>query len=335
MRLKKGFLLVMHHLRAAWYAITVALPIILRTGRRPVIFNKWSGIGDIICTFPAVIELKKRHPNAAHIYNCHPEYTCLPKLGGITDKTTSFPDVGVVGYWYRFLLAGYYNFASDDDKPEVTPTDVYIKDFGRSHGVAVGEMHPCLDLSEENIREIHPLLAQKGISDQTMVVIHPGPSWPVREWPLDHWKTLVSELHQNGLTNVVQLGVAKHLALGEIAQPEIPGTVSLVDQLTLEQTVTLISQASLFIGIDSGLLHIAAATRTPAVGLWGPTSPHLRFCGEIRKSFITSNAACQGCHHRHPRLHWMTDCPKGIACMKTISVNEVMAACLSQVGKLQ
>ena len=63
--------LIKRHAEALWLVLTVILPILFRTGHRPVIFSKYSGIGDIICTFPAALELKKRHPKATFIYNCH------------------------------------------------------------------------------------------------------------------------------------------------------------------------------------------------------------------------------------------------------------------------
>ena len=50
--------LIHRHAQVGWYALTVIVPVILRTRRRPVMFSKYSGIGDIICTFPAVLKLK-------------------------------------------------------------------------------------------------------------------------------------------------------------------------------------------------------------------------------------------------------------------------------------
>jgi ADP-heptose:LPS heptosyltransferase len=142
---------------------------------------------------------------------------------------------------------------------------------------------------------------------------------------------LIHELRGRGFTNIVQVGSARHLAMGTVGAITLPGVLSWVDQLTLEESIALISQANLFVGIDSGMLHIAAAVQTPAVGLWGPTSSHLRFSPANARSFVTSRVECQGCHHRVPRLHWMTGCPFDIKCMKAIQVDEVLKACLSRL----
>lgn len=325
--MKKIAALLKRHAQAFWYVLTVILPIILRTGRRPVIFSKYSGIGDIICTFPAALELKKRHPQATFIYNCHPEFTCLPRLADVTDRTTSLLPIGLIGHWYGFFLSGYYHFISDDDRPDKIPTDVYIKDFGRNFGVSLSDDHPHLRSDPTVLVKVKSLLAANGAKDGPMAVIHPGPSWPVREWPAESWNALVQKLKPLGFASIVQLGTTHHLALGDVELPALPGVLSLVNQLPLEETVALISLGQLFVGIDSGLLHIAVAVKTPAVGLWGPTSAQLRFSPANTRSFVTSPVECQGCHHRVPRLHWMTGCPHDIKCMKAISVEQVTQAC--------
>jgi ADP-heptose:LPS heptosyltransferase len=99
----------------------------------------------------------------------------------------------------------------------------------------------------------------------------------------------------------------------------------------MAETVALISLGDLFVGIDSGLLHIAVAVQTPAAGLWGPTSAHLRFSRANARSFVTSTAECQGCHHRVPRLHWIPGCPYDIKCMKAIRIESVLQACRSRL----
>jgi ADP-heptose:LPS heptosyltransferase len=319
-------------LRALGYVVGTVVPIILRTGKRPVIFNKHSGIGDIICTFPAALELKKRFPGAEVIYNCFEDYSCLPKLGGVTDHVTSFKEIGSVGHWYRFLLSGYFQFHSDDDPVDAIPTEVYIKDFGRHFGVTLDGSHPRLNVPAEALSTAKKIL--EGQPSGPLIVLHPGPSWPVREWPHDYWVSLAAELRRHGFDNLVQLGVGMTVRFGETEIPAIPGALSLVNKLSLEESIALISQADLFIGIDSGLLHIAGALRVTALGLWGPTSPHLRFSNTSTQTPIIGMVECRGCQHRPPRAHWVTGCPYDIKCMKSIQVEEVLEAALQRLPGL-
>ncbi len=111
----------------------------------------------------------------------------------------------------------------------------------------------------------------------------------------------------------------------------MPGAVSLLDAFTVEECIAAIAQAKLFVGIDSGLLHIAAATRTPAVGVFGMTRPEFRFSKNYRRDFVVARVECAGCEHRKPRLHWVTGCPHDIRCMKTLPVEQVLRACAAKL----
>ena len=57
-------------------------------------------------------------------------------------------------------------------------------------------------------------------------------------------------------------------------------------------------RARLFIGIDSGLLYITAAERTPAIRLWESTSSQFFYVEHFRNFFVVSDVVCQGCCHR-------------------------------------
>jgi ADP-heptose:LPS heptosyltransferase len=308
---------------------TVILPVILRTGRRPVIFSRFAGMGDIICTFPAALELKKRHIGATFIYNCASGFACLPAMGGVTERVTHLRPIGLIGYWYGWLLSGYYNFGSDDDDFTANHRELFLLGYARRHGVAPAAGHPRLTNRPDVVERIERLRKELGLEARPLVLIHPGPTWPVKQWPQESWVALVKALQAQGLKNIVQLGAAvqsySNLGAGDISA--IPGAVSLVDKLTLEESLALISQADLFAGIDSGLLHAAACFRVPAVGVWGATSPKFLFAESESRDFVVSGVECQGCHHRFPRLHFVTGCPYDIRCMKTIAVEAVAKAC--------
>jgi len=321
--------LLNRHVQALGYVLTVVLPAIIRTGKRPVLFSRFAGIGDIIGTIPAALELKKRHPGAVFIYNCHRDSACLPEMGGVTRHITSFLQVGLVGYWYRWMLAGYYNFGSDDDDLSADHSELFLVGYARRNGVKVNGEHPRLEIAPETAKNVNALRNKWGLTDGPLVLIHPGPSYPVKYWPRDSWIALVQELKLQGVRSIAQLGAragSYSNTQAEQFQP-IPGVVSLVQQLSLPETVALIARADLFVGVDSGLLHIAASVRTPAVGLWGPTSHRFLFAESESHHYVTSGVECQGCHHRMPRLHWYTGCPYEVRCMRAITVDEVLRAC--------
>jgi ADP-heptose:LPS heptosyltransferase len=316
---------------ALGYVLRVVLPVMLRTGKRPVIFSRRTGMGDIICSVGPARELMKRHPGATFIYNCHPDFAAVPRLAGIAERVTTLEAIGVVGHRYRWLLGGFYHFAHGDDTPGQVARGTMLAEFCQQFGLPVVETHPALAVSAETERRVAALLAEKKLSPDALILLHPGPSWTVKEWPLAHWTALVAALRERGFTNIAQLGVGRYMNFGQVAVDAIPGTVSLVDALSVEECLATIARAKLFIGIDSGLLHLAACTRTPAVAVWGPTSPQFFYAPELRENFVVSTVACQGCYHRLPRLHWVTGCPHDIECMRTLPVAGVLAACRRQL----
>ncbi len=325
--------LIRRHAQAFGYVFTVILPVLLRTVRRPVIFSRFAGMGDIVCTLPAALELKKRYPGATFIYNCAASFACLPRMGGVTERVTNLRTIGLVGHWYGWLLAGFYPFSYGDEASHTASTEIVIREYGRPFGVETGDTHPRLTINPAVLSRVKLHLSRIGSGLENLILIHPGPSWPVRTWPQEQWLELLRHLRGHGFTNIVQVGagIRNYANVGAEEFPPLPETLSLVDQLSVEETIALISLARLFVGIDSGLLHFAACTETKAVGIFGPTTPNLRFAPAFTKSFVTSRAECQGCHHRLPRLHWEKNCPHDIRCMKEIRMEEVLCVCLAEL----
>lgn len=311
-----------------WFVLGTILPLWLRTRRRPVLFVRPGALGDILCTFPAVIELKKRHPGATFIYSCLPDYACLPRLGGVTTHVTS-ANIAQESIW-RHCFSAIYHFSYRAETAGCSE-GTFIEEFCQQHGVTTDGAHHRLKLDGIAAARMKVMLEQRGLRTRPLIVLHPGPTWPVKEWPEAGWAELVTELHQRGFINLVQLGAGKHPQLGALPRINIPGVLPLVDQLTVEDTVALIAQADLLIGIDSGLMHIAASVGTPAVGMFGPTSPEFLYAKSTISSFVVSRVECQGCHHRVPRLHWMTSCPYDVKCMKTIPMAEALQAVLQRL----
>ena len=306
------------------------IPIIIAHSRRPVLFHRWHGAGDIVCTFPAALKIRERHPGGVFIYNCHPDFSCLPVMAGIASLTTATDFKPLLKYW-AFLFSHIYEFRWGEDGQNYYVTDDFpIETYCRQHGVEPVRSHPRLVVRPEIIKQTE-ILIRTAFPAETgpLIVFHTGPTWPIREWSNAHWCELISLLQAAGIRRIVRLGASKNAYFGAMPADFIPGVFSLVDKLNLEETIGLIAKADLLIGIDSGLLHFAASVQTPAVGIWGPTNPHLRFSDNAGQHPVVSRVNCQGCHHRLPCLHWISGCQHDIECMKTIEAEEVFQACMS------
>lgn len=204
-----------------------------------------------------------------------------------------------------------------------------IEQFCLQFNILPTDEHPHLKMQPGILEEAKKILRKKQIDPASFITIHVGPSLPVKEWPNENWIKLVALLRNEGFANIIQVGTGHYVKFGRVAVEAVPGAVSLMNELSVEESLAVIALARLHVGIDSGPLHIAAMVGTPAVGLFGMTSPQLLFSKTIRRHFVVSQVACQGCGHYLAATPYSTDCPQHIQCMKEISPEEVLRACLA------
>jgi ADP-heptose:LPS heptosyltransferase len=107
-----------------------------------------------------------------------------------------------------------------------------------------------------------------------VVVVHPGAAAPSRRWPADRFAVVAAALAEAG-HRVVVTGSADEKALAETvaAQAGLPENSVLAGQLDILGLVALIGDCRLLVCGDTGVGHIATATGTPSVLLFGPTPP--------------------------------------------------------------
>jgi len=107
--------------------------------------------------------------------------------------------------------------------------------------------------------------------DGGFAVVHPGAGWPSKRWPLERFAAVTRYLGLRcGLPTMVVWGSpAEREMAGQIVAGS-RGHAHLAPPRTLRELAALSSRARLFVGSDSGPLHLAAAVGTPCVGLYGP-----------------------------------------------------------------
>jgi ADP-heptose:LPS heptosyltransferase len=112
-----------------------------------------------------------------------------------------------------------------------------------------------------------------------LVVVHPtGGSHPLKQWPAEKFGELLERLRAVESWNFLIIGGKDESWITDEFSRHACETVVLgVGSFTLRQLAAVLERAWLFIGGDSGPMHIAAAVQNPVVvGIFGPTS-ELRF----------------------------------------------------------
>ena len=139
------------------------------------------------------------------------------------------------------------------------------------------------DVARQPLQYLDPLLpvdaAAEAWADQTLrsmttqrfAIVNPGAGWGAKCWPAESFGAVALALREGGLTVVINYGPGEE-ALAHAVHQASHGS-ALPVKCTIGELIALTRRASLFIGGDTGPMHLAAALRVPVVALFGPTRP--------------------------------------------------------------
>ena len=110
---------------------------------------------------------------------------------------------------------------------------------------------------------------------QQYAILHVFPQWRYKQWTRAGWIAIAQFLHHQGIQVVLSgSSLPDEVTYLSQLQAECPeNTLNLAGKLTLAELAQLIEKALVFVGVDTGITHLAAATRVPTVALLGPTDP--------------------------------------------------------------
>lgn len=182
-------------------------------------------------------------------------------------------------------------------------------------------------IDESSRQSIRSLLEQRGISDR-YVVIHPGSGAQVKSWPARRWAGVAEQIARRTDCQVLLTGSNDERGLcAEVGSWSHGRTENLAGETSLFELGELFRQASLVLGVDSGPLHLAVATGTPSIHLYGP-SDRIRYgpWGDPdRHRVISIGMSCPGCGDLSPKRS------SGCGCMMAIQVQDVTRAAIEML----
>jgi len=151
------------------------------------------------------------------------------------------------------------------------------------------------------------------------VAVNPGAGWDSKLWPADRYGIVARTLGERRQTpSLVVWAGPREKAWAEQIVARSGGHALLAPATTLPELAAVLRRARLFLGSDTGPLHLAAAVGTPCVGLHGPTRP--QDCGPYGAQHITLQQWLQTGTSRQRRR-------ASNDAMQAIEIEHAVAAC--------
>lgn len=150
--------------------------------------------------------------------------------------------------------------------------------------------------SEAAERLVEQRLGEMGIRD--FAILNPGAGWGAKQWPAERYGQVAKELARFGVQSIVNYGPGEEELAREVEAASGRSARGL--RCTISELIALTRRARLFIGGDTGPLHLAAGLNVPVVGIYGPTNP-ARNGPYGTTSIVLRNPASATSHARVPQ----------------------------------
>lgn len=218
-------------------------------------------------------------------------------------------------------------------------SDIFFK-LARAVGVPAPERlallrpSPSLPIASMRVdhrrehRALEAVLSARGYQPGLPLIavnVNAGPLSLNRRWPLEHYRDLLARVLARPHVQVVLVGAPDERAyvatLVEALGPR-PRLIDVSGELSIPQLILLLCRADLYLGNDSGPLHIALACGTRTVSFFGPETPLLYGPQGPGHVVFYKELPCSPCLNVYNQKS--TEC-RDNQCMKQITVDEVMA----------
>lgn len=191
-------------------------------------------------------------------------------------------------------------------------------------GIEPRDKNLFLPIKPESEIWAQDLLKQEGIQEaDRLLAIHPAASCKSKIWPVERFGETAEKLAEKYGFKALLIAGPKDIALANgIAKNMHCPVINLAGKTSVSQLASVLKRCSLFISNDSGPVHIASAVGTPVISIFGRNqaglSPKRWGPLGLKDRIIHKEFGCIECLAHN--------CVKEFACLKAITVNDVVAA---------
>lgn len=314
-----------------------------------ILISKPSGIGNMMMFMPALMAIRRKYPASKISVLCYFAESLILK-GRVNEvivlnrNQNGSPDLDQLNLLMKnrkFDCVLYPPFSSIGK-----PNDILMKVSDRhfTHPfISFESRHEVLhnndiarmlgvDFDIDDFRFNDAIIPSDNRSPY--VCLHVGSSSSIhmrkKRWSLDKWVKLIEIIVRDFKLNVILIGGVDDKIDGEYIYSNLPSSILdsvelLVEKVSFDRLPSLISLARAFISGDSGLMHVAAATETPLIAIFGPTNPVKNKPWRKNKVHLlrASGVSCSPCYTNEATK--LISCEKQ-KCLESIDVQSVVDA---------
>lgn len=267
-----------------------------------ILVIRGGAIGDFILTLPAIGLLREAFPQTRLEILGYKHIIALAEGRYYADATRSIEYGGMASFFIPGgklpddLVAYFSGFAQvisylydPDGFFEANMRKAGVKNYLPAYAKVDASTHAARQLArpmerlalflEQESARLYPSESDRAVAAEfvdggggPIVALHPGSGGMQKRWPLEQWQTLVRQLRiEHPRVRLLLIG-------GEADRDRIDalqgaGIWRAALDLPLPDLAAILERATLFVGHDSGISHLAAGVGTPSVVLFGPTQP--------------------------------------------------------------
>ncbi|WP_291299214.1 glycosyltransferase family 9 protein [Elioraea sp.] len=259
-----------------------------------ILFVTATRIGDAVLSTGLLDHLLRAHPGAAVTIACGPAAAGVFAACPNAERVIALPKQRFGLHWlslWRAVAATRWDIAVDLRGSALTHMiragERHVMRGGRKAGHRIAQLGAVLGLDPPPL----PVAWTRPADDARAAALLPpgapviglGPTanWPGKVWDANRFVALFDRLAAAdgplpGARAAVFAGpgeAERALAAPVLAALPRSRTIDLAGTLTLPEAAAALARCSLYVGNDSGLMHLAAAAGAPTLGLFGPSPP--------------------------------------------------------------
>ncbi len=160
---------------------------------------------------------------------------------------------------------------------------------------------------------------------RVLLAVSPGSKRPSRMWNEYHFLNVIKRLVREKNIFPIFFGSTAEIDLCERIKQTVGSGFNAAGKLSVRESAALLKICRLYLGNDTGTMHLAAAVGTPCVALFSAADRDGQWepFGKGHK-FFRRNVDCAGCR--------IDLCPRANLCLELIAPSEVFEACLEVIG---